>query len=77
MVHKEILFLDDLARYLLKMRLIAEGAAVLFDQSRGKFDALAVDMIGEALYFFRDNIQEIQEAMVNAMPQKAAEEAVK
>lgn len=77
MVYKEIHFWDDLARCLLKMRLIAEGAAMLFDQSRGKFDALVVDMIGEALYFLRDNIQEIQEAMVNAVSQKAAEEAVK
>ena len=77
MVYKEIHFLDDLARCLLKMRLIAEGAAMLFDQSQGQFDTLTVDMIGEALYLLRDNIQEIQEAMVNAMPQKEENEDVK
>ena len=77
MEHEDIRFLDDLARYLVKMRLIAEGATVLFDQSQGQFDTLTVDMIGEALYLIRDNIQEIQEAMVSAVSQKTEDEAVK
>lgn len=43
-------FLDDLADRLVNMRLTAEGAVALFDQSQGKLDTLTVDLIGEVLY---------------------------
>ncbi len=66
-----------MADRLANMRLTAEGAVALFDQSQGNLDTLTVDLIGEALYLLRDHIQAVQESMANMICQEMEEDAGK